>query len=996
MNMIHPFNLLDERLQNLIIKFGFSVPTEIQKLSIESILKGEHVLLISPTGSGKTEAALFPLLHKLLNENGSMGIQLLYINPLKALTKDLTERLQNYAYLLNLKVRPLYGDVDKGFKKPVPEIVITTPESLEILLDWSPRWWPYLKTIKYVVIDEVHELISSKRGYQLLVLLERLKQLAGRNFQRICLSATISNAELVAKIFGGSDGKLKIIRAPEKRVHEFELKLTIPLSREESEDPFIAGARLTADNIGNAKSLIFVNSRYSAERLKAEIEKKGIKVGVHHGSIGFEEKEFVEKEFKEGLLKAVIATKTLELGIDIGDIEQVIQFRSPGQVNALIQRAGRSFHKPGEKSVCKIISTDPEDFLECLALVSLFNKDFLEEPIILENPLDVLAKEILGYALHNNRAIKSYKDQFIPVNSKSIYETIKKCFLFKTLSKEEFEKVVNNLVDSGLLNLNNGAPFPGIRFKYVWKFEESETAEWPSFSFREFFSMIPKRETFSLWAEHGFGKKKKLGELDASFVYRSLAIGMVIRFAGSNWKVSEIDEKEHKVFAVGVKEGGEVPSWRGEGPQRSEMVAKEMLTILRSIINNSQTAFELIKDKKATETILDYIKNIESSYVNAIAGGKIIVEHIPSLKTWIFITFLGENINRTLAAAIYEKISEVSLLVKYVISPIGFAVRSEIINPLHALEKISLEEFEGLVKKHIIEKSPFTRFIKDQIKEHFGFPRNEVIIENEASKQAMKIYYDIKGGIEAFKKIKSGYLIEVSREKISQLGESIIRYPFERPWNANLKSIIKETLQKFQYGTLDNIFEYTWSNPEEAKKELKELSREINIIAFLDLNEKGWSIAKVPVGKEERIAIKVPVATKFFVIRNEEDIKKIQEELIKEKLPLTKLQNLMVELTFIMINSNSNIAKPFSLKYSLKITNTFEIVLSTLIKSRIEKKYDKVDLKVHIKGTRVIMIHYGVPVALLRHLILKDIATSNALIEKGIVGGRSQYFFEFP
>jgi ATP-dependent Lhr-like helicase len=990
----YPFTLLDERIQYWIIKLGFSEPTEIQKLAIEPILNGENVLLISPTGSGKTEAAIFPLLHKILREKEGEGIKLLYINPLKALTKDLTERLQNYAHFLNLKVRPLYSDVDKKFKRPVPEIVITTPESLEVILDWSPRWWPYLKTIKYIVIDEVHELISSKRGYQLLVLLERLKQLTGRGFQRICLSATVSNAELVAEIFGGLDGKLKIIRSPEKRVHEFEVKLAIPLTREENEDPFIAGARLVANCIGNAKSLIFVNSRYSAERLKAEIEKNDIKVGVHHGSIEFEEKEFVEKAFKEGLLKAVIATKTLELGIDIGDVEQVIQFRSPGQVNALIQRAGRSLHKPGEKSVCKIISTDPEDFLECLALVSLFNKGFLEEPIILENPLDVLAKEILGYALHNNRAIKSYKDQFTPVNLKSIYETIKKCFLFKTLSMEEFEKVVNNLVNSGLLNLNNGVPFPGIRFKDVWKFEESETAEWPSFSFREFFSMIPKRETFALWAEQGFGKKKKLGELDASFVYRSLATGMVIRFAGSNWKVSEIDEEEHKVFVVEVKEGGEVPSWRGEGPQRSEMVAREMLTILCSIIKNPQTAFELIKDEKTVEAILDYIKNIESSYVNAIAEGKIIVEHIPSLKTWIFITFLGENINRTLAAAIYEKISEVSLLVKYVISPIGFAVRSEIINPLYALEKISLEEFEGLVKRHIIEKSPFTRLIKDQIKEHFGFPQNEVLIEKEASKQAMKIYYNIKGAIEAFKKIKSGYLIEVSREKISQLGESIIRYPFERPWNVSLKSVIKETLQKFQSGILDNIFEYTWSNPKDAKKELKELLREINIIAFLDLNEKGWSIAKVPIKEEEWITIKVPVATKFFVIRNEEDIKKIQEELIKEKLPLTKLLNLMVELTFIMINSN--IAKPYSLKYSLKITNTFEIVLSTLIKSRIEKKHDKVDLKVHIKGTRVTMIHYGVPVALLKHLILKDIASSHALVEKGIVGRRAQYVFEFP
>jgi len=989
MAVAYPFTLLDKRLQYWISKLGFSEPTEVQKLSIEPILNGENVLLISPTGTGKTEAALFPLLHRLLRKEKEEGIKLLYINPLKALTRDLAERLRTYAYFIDLKVRPLYGDVSKAFKKPVPEIVIITPESLEIMLDWAPRWWPYLKTIKYVVIDEVHELISSKRGYQLLVLLERLKQLINSNLQRVCLSATIANAKLVAEMFGGSDGKLKVIRSSTEREHEFEARLAIPFTREEREDPFIAGARLVSECIDNVKSLIFVNSRYSAERLKAEIEKRGTKVGVHHGSIGLEEREFSEDAFKRGLIRAVIATKTLELGIDIGDVEQVIQYRSPGQVNALIQRAGRSLHRPGEKSVCKITSTDPEDFLECLALVSLFNKGFLEEPVILEKPLDVLAKEILGYALHNYRGIKSYKNRFTPVNLKSIYGTIKRCLLFKTLSEKEFEEVVNNLTASGLLSLDDGIPFPGSRFWNVWRFEEVETAEWPSLNFSEFFSMIPKRETFTLWAEHGFGKRRKLGELDSSFVYRSLATGMVIRFAGSNWKVSEIDEKGHNVLVIEAKEAGEVPSWKGEGPQRSEIVAREMLTILRSLTRNPQIVSELAKDEKVVETMVEYVKSIESSYLDAIGDGKFVVEHVPSLKTWVFITFLGENINRTLAAAIYEKISEVSLLVKYVISPIGFAFRSEVVNPLHALGKTSLEEFEELVKKHLTEKSPFTRLIKDQIKEHFGFPKDEILIEKEASRQAMKIYYDVKGGVEAFKKIKNGCLVEVPREKISQLGESIIRYPFERPWNVSLKSIIKEALERFQFGTLDDIFEYTWSNPLEAKRELQELSREIDIIAFLDLTVKGWSTVKMPLEKGWA-TIKVPVATKFFIIRNEEDLEKIQKELAKEKFPLTKLLNLQIEFAFTRVGGGAE--EP----YRLKITNAFETVLDRLIKSRIEKKYDKVDLKVHISGTRITMIHYGVPVALLKHIIQKDIITSHSLLEKGIVSGRRQLIFEFP
>lgn len=987
--LTYPFTLLDKRLQHWISKLGFSKPTEIQKLSFEPILKGKSVLLISPTGTGKTEAAIFPLLHKLLNEDTGDGVKLLYINPLKALTRDLTQRIRTYADLLKLKVRPLYGDVSKAFRKPIPEIIIITPESLEIILDWAPRWWPYFKTIRYVVIDEVHELIFSKRGYQLLVLLERLKQLANRNLQRICLSATIANAELVAKIFGGSDGKLKIIRSLKEREHEFEVKMAIPLTQEEIENPFMAGARSVSECIGDAKSLIFTNSRYSAERLKAEIEKRDIPVGVHHGSIGLEEREFSEDAFKQGLLKAVIATKTLELGIDIGDVEQVIQYRSPGQVNALIQRAGRSLHKPGERSVCKITSTDPEDFLECLALVSLFNKGFLEEPIVLEKPLDVLAKEILGYALYHYRGKRSYKEQFTPVNLESIYQTVKKCFLFRMLSRSEFEEVINNLINSGLLNLDDKIPYPGPRFWSVWRLEEAETAEWPSLRFSEFFSMIPKRETFTVWVEHGSGKQRKLGELDSSFVFRSLATGMIIRFAGSNWKVSEIDERGHNVFVIEAKEGGEVPLWRGEGPQRSEIVAKEMLTILASMINKPQIAFELAKDEKAAESILDYVNSIDKSYVDALTDAKIVVEYVPLLKTWIFITFLGENINRTLASAIYEKISEVSLLVKYVISPIGFAFRSEIVNPLNILKEISLEEFENLVKKHVTERSPFTKLIKDQIREHFGFPRDEVLIEKEASKQAMMIYYDLKNGIEAFKRIKNGLLIEIHRKEISQLGESIVRYPFERVWNISLRSIMKETLKRFQSGTLDDIFEYTWSNPLEAKKELQELSREIDIIAFPDLTIEGWSIAKVPL-EEEWVTIKVPIATKFFVIRNEEDLEKVRYELAKEKFPLAELSNLEIEFTF------TEISRGIEEPYTLRITKAFEVVLDRLIKTKIEKKYNKVDLKVHIKGTRVTMIHYGVLTPLLKSIIQKDIITSYMLIKKGVIGGRRQFVFEFP
>lgn len=986
--MPYPFCLLDERIQYWISMLGFLEPTEIQRLSIEPILRGESVLLVSPTGSGKTEAAVFPLLHRILKEEKRDCVKLLYVNPLKALTRDLTERLRRIADLLGLKVRPLYGDVSKAFRTPVPDIVIITPESFEIILDWAPSWWPYFKAIKYVVVDEVHELIFSKRGYQLLVLLERLKHLSGNNLQRVCLSATVCNADLVAEFFGGSDGKLKVIQASQERAHKFDVKLATPLSQEETENPFLAGARAIFESLNGKKSLIFVGSRYSAERLKAELERFGINVGVHHGSIGLGEREISEDAFKKGDLKALVATKTLELGIDIGDVEQVIQYRSPGQVIALIQRAGRSMHKPGEESLCKIVSTDPEDFLECLALVNLFDSGFLERPTILDKPLDVLAKEILGYALHNYSGRKRYGRAFTSINLESIYAVIIRCFPFKSLSEGEFIEVVKTLVEDGLLTLEKNAPFPGPKFWRVWKFKEDEVTAWPSLNFREFFTMIPKREVFEVWVDFGFGKLKKVGELDSFFVYRSLATGMVIRLAGFDWKVVEIDERNHIVYVTETKGGGEVPAWRGEGPQRDYAIAKEMLSIIDRLIKGKVALSPAGED--AVKILNEYVNKVDKVFVDSLLNGKIVVEYCPNERTWIFITFLGERINRSLASAIYEKIAESSLLVKYVVSPIGFAFKSEVINPLSALRSIrSNEEFMDLVWRHIKTASPFTRLIKDQISEHFGFPSNEVLLEREAAKQAKEVYYDLEGALEVFKRIISGHMVEEVVAEFSQLGQSILYYPFERSWLASPSLIVREALKHYPSGTLDEILEYLWGNPIEVKEEMRKLTKEIDIVAFLDLDLKGWSIALVPL-EEEWATIRVPVATRYFVIRSDDDLKKVQEELERTKFPLNELMGHVVEVTFTRIEDG--VEEP----YDLKVTKVFDIVLTNIVSSRIMKNTRKIDLKVHVKGTNVTIKHYGVPTAVLTLLIRRDMVTILNLLKQGIVSGKRNVIFELP
>jgi len=990
----YPFTLFQEKLQQCVAR-KISKPTGIQLLAIPEILKGRNVLLIAPTASGKTEAAILPIMDLILRNYWNVeGVKLVYINPLKALTRDLRERLEYYALCLGLRVRPLYGDVVKTYHKPTPDILVTTPESLEVILDWSPRWWPYLRSVRWVIVDEVHELLLSKRGYQLLVLLERLREITKGPLQRIGLSATIGCPEKVAYLLGGSDGDVLVVRAEDEREYGFEVKLAIPLTDEEKEDPFLVAAKVIVDELrGGAKTLIFANSRYSAERLQSVLHGLGLQCVVHHGSLSAEERELSEEAFKTGLLKCVIATKTLELGIDVGDVEQVIQYRSPGQVSALIQRAGRSRHRPGQKSICKIVSTDPEDYLESVAIVSLAKKKVLEEPLVIDKPLDVLAKEIMGIALHNYRGVKHLKNEFRPVTVQDAYAIIRRTKVFEELSLQEYREVVELLKNEGTIVLDGEIPLPGPRFWRVWSLNQKES-EGTILGFSDFFSIIPKKETFDVYEEYGLDKYRRIGELDSSYVYRALSTGMVIRLAGAGWKVVEIDEKEHKVIVTKTDEKGEAPVWRGEGPQRQHIVAKEMLEILKELVRNPKVLENYGADAKTVEAIKEYIDKLGKEYVESLIHGKIVVEKIPSMRTTAFIIFAGERVNRSLATAIYEKIVERSLLVKYVVAPYGFAIRSEVVDPLEILKDLKVEELSPLIMRHVYEKSPYTKIILDQVREHFGYPSDEKLVYQEAVRQALLTYYDVEGAINYVKNLQpiEKHIVVKITDKPSELVESILKYPYERPWHSTLKAIAEEALTRSKTITFDQLLEYTWANPLDIKEELKKTSMAKTIIALLDADDKGWTIAKIPL-KDEWVTVRIPITTKYFVITDEKDIEAYRKEAIEKNLEYllrSMDKGSVVEITF--YNKGKNIEQ----KYVFTVNRALPTILSAL-KDKLRNQLGGItDVKVHIKGSSITVVHSFIPIGISDDVILGLLASINKIIEKKVVDKRRHIVVELP
>ncbi|HHC18915.1 MAG TPA: hypothetical protein ENK81_00730, partial [Euryarchaeota archaeon] len=471
--------------------------------------------------------------------------------------------------------------------------------------------------------------------------------------------------------------------------------------------------------------------------------------------------------------------------------------------------------------------------------------------------------------------------------------------------------------------------------------------------------MIPKRETFVVLEEYGLDKYRKIGELDSDYVYRVLSTGMVIRLAGANWKVVEIDEKEHMVIVTKTDERGEAPSWRGEGPQRQHIVAREMLEIIKELTRNPESIKIYGVDIHALETMKEYIKRLGKEYIESLLQGKIIVEKIPSMKTTVFITFAGEHINRTIAAATYEKIAEKSLLIKYVVAPHGFAIRSEIIDPLEIFTKLKVEELHTLIERHIYERSPHARIILDQLREHFGYPLDEKLIYREAVRQALLIYYDVGSTVNYIKDMQPlrEHVIVKVMDKPSELAESILRYPYERPWHGTLKAIVEEALTRSKTVTLDQLIEYTWANPHDIKRELEKLSKEKPVIALLDTDARGWTVAKVPL-KEGWVTVRIPIAVKYFIIANKRDIEAYKREAIeKNSTYLSKLisKGLSMEITF--YNEDKSVEQ----KYVLIVNRTLPIILRAL-KSKIYNQLgDIVNMKLHIKGTYITILHSFIP-----------------------------------
>lgn len=397
------FDRLHPAVQHHVVNsLGWKTLRPLQEAAVGPVLDGDHALLLAPTAGGKTEAALLPLLSRML-QGGWRGLSVLWVCPIKALLNNAEPRLHACADLVGRRVDRWHGDVGAARRRRIarepPDLLLTTPESIEVMLV-SGRTEPraLFQDVQAVVVDELHAFAGDDRGWHLLAVLERVRRLAGREIQRLGLSATIGNpAALIEWLAPASSRPRRIVApagetpAPPASVH---LDYVGSLRN---------AAKVVAALHRGEKRLVFCDSRARVEALAAELRQAGAETFVSHGSLGLDERRRSEEAFARGRDCVIAATSTLELGLDVGDLDRVIQIDAPATVAGFLQRLGRTGRRAGAARNCLFLATADDGFLRAAGLLRLWRAGWVEPVVPPPDPFHVFAQQILALVLQEGR-----------------------------------------------------------------------------------------------------------------------------------------------------------------------------------------------------------------------------------------------------------------------------------------------------------------------------------------------------------------------------------------------------------------------------------------------------------------------------------------------------------------------------------------------------------------------------------------------------------------
>jgi ATP-dependent helicase Lhr and Lhr-like helicase len=568
---------------------SFRAPTEAQRLGWPAIASGGHTLIHAPTGSGKTLAAFLATIDALFRDPEpapSARCRVLYVSPLKALAHDIDRNLRapltgirHAAERLGLETPPPLttflrtGDTPaverRRMQRNPPDILITTPESLYLLLTSQAR--EALRSVRWVICDEVHAVAGTKRGAHLACSLERLEEIAAGPLQRIGLSATQRPLEVTARFLGGGtlhgdewrERPVTVVDAP--GASQLDLELVVPvadMNQPAEPDPLDPDTVRTRSiwpavyprilELVNAhrSTIVFANSRRLAERVCAEINAlAGEEIArAHHGSVSREQRMTTEEALKHGRLRAVVATSSLELGIDMGSVDLVIQIESPTSVTAGLQRVGRAGHQVGAMSTAKIFPKYRGDLLLATVLADRMRRGLVEPTTIPSNPLDVLSQQLVASVVIEDRT------------ADDLYSMVRRATPYAELSRSVFDATLDMLAGRYPSDV-----FAELRPRVSWDRVTGTVAARPGARQLAVANggTIPDRGMFRVVLPDG----GRVGELDEEMVYES-RVGDVFVLGASTWRISDIGPDRVEVTPAPGEPAAKMPFWHGDAPGR--------------------------------------------------------------------------------------------------------------------------------------------------------------------------------------------------------------------------------------------------------------------------------------------------------------------------------------------------------------------------------------------------------------------------------------------
>ncbi|MGA1974196.1 MAG: DEAD/DEAH box helicase [Conexivisphaerales archaeon] len=823
----------DVALRVLLSKAGIESPTSIQTKTWPIIIRRKNSLVCAPTGSGKTEAVMIPVLVSMAASRKVPGIRALYVTPLRALNRDLLVRLTEYAEAVGLKAAVRHGDSPESARRKTltnpPDLLITTPETLGILLS-SKKFKENLRTVEWVVIDEVHELVNSKRGAHLAISLERLAYIASKPPVRVGVSATIGNLDLAAKFILGAEGDYAIIVDPVPREYEIEPILL-------DGDFRAVASYVLKDMVGKnyGTSLVFANTRDEVEIITALMkEKNELSVGVHHGSLSKEIREDVERALKGGKLRVVVSTSSLELGLDIGDIDHVYQINSPRQVTKLAQRIGRSFHEVGHRAGGTVLCTDMDNYVESLALIRRLKEGSIEKIGPLDHPLDVLAHHIVGTTIERGR-----------YSGTDFLTMVREAYQYSDLDSPTFDDVVTILAGNYLV-WHDGPTISG-RGKKTYEFYFSNV------------SMIPEVENYEVVE---LMSRKKIGFLDERFVAENMEQNQSVILHGEPWRVVSIDDQEAKVFVERTKTlAGAIPIWTGE-MMPVECETARMVGRIRN--GSSGEGGELAKYHDRILEELGVIPDEDDVIIEVGRGGAVI--H----------SCFGTKINSTLEKMVSAMIRGLQGGVPQSISD---AYRILVLSqPLLSGERLrdlimQVKDLEAVTVSEIISYRVFQYAIW-QVAKRFGVIDRTAKYDRRAAKVIMERYRQTPVYVEALNEVlQRKYDIAGAKNVLEKMQDGRIRIGIV---NTERYSVLSSRI-------VDDAIDRGVEGPEKAVEKLKE-RLSVRHVKLVCLTCGKWSSVIKAFEAQDKFRCKL-CGSRMIAITSPYDImtEKVAEKRVKKK-----------------------------------------------------------------------------------------------------------------